>query len=202
MDTGINFRIISFVLLVGMLSVRMIFNMRLRQQGERIMPDRGAIRREGVGLFAIRFVMFFVLMIILVLYAIHHPWIVALDFNLAAWLRWVGFAIGLLSIILTFWTEIALGRQFSPQLQLRQQHQLITSGPYAYVRHPLYTALDAFGFSLALVSANWYFVAIFMLSLVGLAFRVPKEERMMQEQFGEAYSAYSQKTGRFLPKLF
>jgi protein-S-isoprenylcysteine O-methyltransferase Ste14 len=202
MDTGINFRIISFVLLVGMLSVRMIFNMRLRQQGERIMPDRGAIRREGVGLFAIRFVMFFVLMVILVLYAIHHPWIVALDFNLAAWLRWVGFAIGLLSIILTFWTEIALGRQFSPQLQLRQQHQLITSGPYAYVRHPLYTALDAFGFSLALVSANWYFVAIFMLSLVGLAFRVPKEERMMQEQFGEAYSAYSQKTGRFLPKLF
>jgi protein-S-isoprenylcysteine O-methyltransferase Ste14 len=202
MDTGINFRIISFVLLVGMLSVRMIFNMRLRQQGERIMPDRGAIRREGVGLFAIRFVMLFVLMVILVLYAIHHPWIVALDFNLAAWLRWVGFAIGLLSIILTFWTEIALGRQFSPQLQLRQQHQLITSGPYAYVRHPLYTALDAFGFSLALVSANWYFVAIFMLSLVGLAFRVPKEERMMQEQFGEAYSAYSQKTGRFLPKLF
>lgn len=125
----------------------------------------------------------------------------ALDFTLPAWLRWLGFAIGLVSIALTLWTQLELGRQFSPQLQLRPEHQFITGGPYARIRHPLYTAVDGFGLALALVSANWLFVAFFILSLLGLWFRVPNEERMMVDQFGEEYKAYMQRTGRFLPKI-
>jgi protein-S-isoprenylcysteine O-methyltransferase Ste14 len=75
--------------------------------------------------------------------------------------------LGLLSIALMNWVQLELGRQFSPQLQLRREHQLITSGPYSHVRHPLYTALDPYGLSLALVSANGFFVLFFILSLLG-----------------------------------
>ena len=202
MDTWVIFRIAFFILLGAILFVRMYFNLHIRQQGERIMPDREAIRREGVGMFASRVILFFVLIAVLVLYAINHRWMQAFDFTLPAALRWLGFAIGLFSIALLIWTELELGRQFSPQLQLRQEHQLITAGPYARIRHPLYTAIDSFGLALALVSTNWFFVAFFIICLAGLWFRVPKEEQMMLNQFGEDYKAYMQRTGRFLPKLY
>ena len=201
MGSELIFRILFFILLAGMLVVRIYFNIQLKRTGERFMPDKKAIRHEGVGLFASRVIMFFVLIAILVLYAIRHPWMQSLEFYLPPWLRWLGFMIGLVSIALTVWVELELGRQYSPQLQLRQEHQLITSGPYSRVRHPLYTALDAYGLSLAIVSANWFFVAFFFLSLIGLTLRVPKEERMMLDQFGDQYQSYMQHTGRYFPKM-
>jgi len=201
MGTEITFRIAFFVLLGAILIVRMYFNLRIRQQGERVMPDREAIRREGIGMFAARVVLFFVLIAILVLYAINHSWMQALNFTLPAGLRWLGFVLGLVSIALLMWTEVELGKQFSPQLQLRKEHQLITSGPYAHIRHPHYTSIDGIGLAIALLSANWFFVAFFILCVVGVWFRVPREERMMLDQFGEKYEAYIQRTGRFLPKV-
>ena len=157
MEFTLTFRIVFFSLLVAMLIIRVIFSMRLKRSGESFMPDQQAIRHEGVGLFISRVILFFVLIAILLLYAIHHPWMEALDFYLPTWLRWLGFAIGVASIALLIWVQIELGRQFSPQLQLRQEHQLITIGPYTRVRHPLYTAMFGFGLSLALVSANLVF---------------------------------------------
>ncbi len=201
METRTMFKIAFFIILAGMLAIRMYFNLRVRQQGERVMPDRQAIQHEGAGLFVTRVILFIILIAILVLYAIDQPLVKTLDFKLPDWLRWAGFILGWLSLGLTMWTQFELGKQFSPQLQLRAQHQLVTSGPYTHVRHPLYTALNGFGLSLALVSANWLFVAFFILSLVGLAARVPKEEKMMMEQFRDEYQAYMRKTGRYFPKL-
>jgi len=201
MADEITFRIAFFILLGAVLIVRMYFNLRIRQQGERVMPDREAIRREGVGMFATRVVLFFVLIAVLVLYVINHAWMQALDFKIPVGLRWLGFAIGVVSIALLAWTEVELGRQFSPQLQLRQEHQLITTGPYARIRHPHYTSINGFGLALALVTANWFFAAFFILCLFGLWFRVPKEEQMMLDQFGEEYKVYMQRTGKFFPRV-
>lgn len=201
MENEITYRIAFFILFGVILVVRMYFNVRIRQQGERVMPDREAVRREGVVMFTARAVMFFVLIAVLVLYAINHPWMQALNFMLPAWLHWLGFVLGLVSIAFLAWTETELGKQFSPQLQIRQEHQLITTGPYAHIRHPHYTSIDGIGLAMALLSANWFFVAFFILCLVGVWFRVPREERMMRDQFGEKYDAYIQRTGRFLPKV-
>jgi protein-S-isoprenylcysteine O-methyltransferase Ste14 len=201
MDSRIIFRFAFFTVLGLMLSVRIYFNLRLRQSGEGFMPDREAVKHEGMGLFVMRVVLFFVLIAILVLYTIDHAWMRALDFSLPAWMRWLGFAFGLLSISLIVWVQLELGKQFSPQLQIRQEHQLITRGPYAHIRHPLYTALFGFGISLALLTANWFFAAFFVVFLVGLLTRVPKEERMLLDQFGEEYNEYMRHTGRFFPKM-
>jgi protein-S-isoprenylcysteine O-methyltransferase Ste14 len=102
-----------------------------------------------------------------VLYAINQAWMQALAIQLPDWLRGLGFGIGLFSIALVVWAQLELGRQFSPQLQLRQGHHLVTSGPYAHVRHPLYTGLHAFGLSMGLVSASWFFVFSFVASVAG-----------------------------------
>jgi len=201
MGSELIFRIAFFILLGSMLVARVYFSKRVLQAGETVMPDREAIKHEGVGLFALRAVMFFILIAVLVLYAINHPWMQALAFQLPDWLRGVGFIIGLFSVALVVWAQVDLGKQFSPQLQLRQEHHLVTSGPYARVRHPLYTGLYAFGLSMALVSANWFFVFFFVISLVGIAARVPREEQMMLEQFGDEYREYIQRTGRYVPKV-
>jgi protein-S-isoprenylcysteine O-methyltransferase Ste14 len=145
-------------------------------------------------------VAFFLLIALLVLYAINSPWMEALSIPLPGWLRWVGFALGLASLALWTWTQAALGKEWSPQLQLREEHHLVTTGPYARVRHPLYTAMFGWGTALALVTANWVFVVLAVAVIAGLFTRVPKEEQMMIEEFGEEYRAYMKRTGRFFPR--
>jgi len=200
MTTESTFRIAFWVLLGGLLIMRGYFSFRVRQAGERLMPDRAAIEREGRGMFAGRVVAFLLIIALLVLYALSSPWIEALSIPLPGWLRWAGFALGLASLALWTWAQASLGKEWSPQLQLREKHRLVTTGPYTRIRHPLYTAMIGYGTSLALVTANWIFVVLAVVMIVGLFARVPKEEQMMIKEFGEEYKAYMQRTGRFLPR--
>jgi protein-S-isoprenylcysteine O-methyltransferase Ste14 len=203
MATETVFRILFLILLGGVMGMRIYFMVRVRQAGERVMPDREAIGREGRGAFAARFVGFLLLLAFLVLY-IASPasarWARALSIPLPGWLRWLGFGLGLASLTLWIWAQTALGKEWSPQLQLREEHHLTTTGPYALVRHPIYTAMFGYGASLALVTANWVFVFLAVLVIAGLVARVPKEEQMMIEEFGGGYRAYAQRTGRFFPR--
>src|SRR5512136_2718412 len=194
------FRVAFWVLFAGVFIMRIYFALRVRRAGERVMPDRETVKREGRGMFAIRVVMFFLLLGWLTLYAINPAWMGVLSVPFPDWLRWAGFALGLASLGFWSWTQVALGKEWSPQLQLREEHHLVTTGAYSRIRHPLYTAMLGYGTSLALVTSNWVFIVLAVAVIAGLATRVPKEEQMMLEQFGEEYRAYMQRTGRFLPK--
>jgi protein-S-isoprenylcysteine O-methyltransferase Ste14 len=190
-----------FWMLLGLVMLmRVYFTIQVLRAGERVMPDQAAIQREGKAIFAARVVAFFLLGVLLVFYALSSPWIMWLAIPLPGWLRWTGFILGLVSLGLWTWTQVALGKAWSPQLQLREGHHLVTSGPYTRVRHPLYTAMFGFTISLALVAANWIFVAFGALMIVGIYVRVPHEEQMMLAEFGEEYQAYMQRTGRLFPK--
>jgi protein-S-isoprenylcysteine O-methyltransferase Ste14 len=136
----------------------------------------------------------------LVLYAYDSPWLRMFSLSLPDWLRWTGLALGLIGFGLWTWTQAALGKEWSPQLQLGEQHRLVTSGPYAWVRHPMYLAMFAVAIALALLSSNWCFVLFAAAMIVGFVVRAPREERMMVEAFGEEYKTYMQGTGRFFPR--
>lgn len=200
MTTESIFRVAFWVLLAGVLVMRLVFAVRVRRAGERLMPDQKAVEREGRVMFASRVLLFFVLIGWLVLYTIDPPWMEALSIPFPDWLRWVGFALGLASLGLWTWAQVALGKEWSPQLQLRDEHLLETAGPYARIRHPIYTAMIGYGIGLVLVTANWVFAAFAVLVIAGLLARAPKEEQMMIEEFGEQYEAYMQRAGRFFPK--
>ncbi len=117
------------------------------------------------------------------------------------WSRWMGMGLGIVTLPLFAWTHHALGKNWSADLVIKEEHTLVTGGPYRWVRHPMYTSF--FGSSLAffLLSANW------VIGLVGLATialaraRVDKEEALMIEEFGDEYQFYMQRTGRFLPRI-
>jgi protein-S-isoprenylcysteine O-methyltransferase Ste14 len=116
--------------------------------------------------------------------------------------RWIGLPIGLTAIVLLAATHRALGRNWSGVLEISERHQLIVSGPYRAVRHPMYSALFCVALSNALLSANWL-VAITNLGCVTLMYlaRVADEEHMLIDQFGDEYRAYMQRTGRLFPRL-
>ena len=196
------YRIAFFVLFFLLLPMRFYIMAKVHRSGERIMPDESAIKREGGrGFFIFRVVVFFVLMAFLAMYSIGMAWIDMFHIQLPDWLRWVGFAIGLLSVIFWTWTQLTLDTQWSAQLQLKKDHHLVTTGPYAWVRHPLYAGIFGWCLSLILLTANWIFVAVCLLSIFGLLYRVPKEEQMMIEAFGDEYKDYMKRTGRFFPKF-
>jgi len=200
MTTESIFHIAFWVLFAGVLVMRIYFALRVRRAGERVMPDRQAVEHEGRAMFAVRVLMFFLLLGLLALYAINPPWMEVLSIPFPGWLRWVGFALGLASLGFWAWTQVALGKEWSPQLQLREEHHLVTTGPYTRIRHPLYTAMLGWGTSVALVTANWVFIVLAVVAIAALFARVPREEQMMIEEFGEEYKAYMQRTGRFFPK--
>lgn len=194
------FRVAFWVLFAGVFVMRIFFALQVRRAGERVMPDRQAVEREGRAMFAVRLVMFIILLGWLAVYAINPTWMGVLSVPFPDWLRWAGFALGVASLGFWSWTQVALGKEWSPQLQLREEHHLVTTGPYGRIRHPLYTAMFGYGTSLALVTAHWVFVVLALAVIGGMFARVPKEEQMMIKEFGEEYRGYMQRTGRFFPK--
>lgn len=200
MTTESIFRVAFWVLIAGVLVMRIYFTLQVRRAGERLMPDRQAVEREGRVLFAIRVTLGLVLFGWLVVYTISPAWIKVLSVPFPHWLRWTGFPLGLASLGVWWWTQVALGKEWSPQLQLRDKHHLVTTGPYSHIRHPLYSAMFGYGIGLALVTANWVFIVFALVMIANMVARVPKEEQMMIEKFGEEYKTYMQRTGRFFPK--
>lgn len=96
-----------------------------------------------------------------------------------------------------------LGRNWSITLEIRERHELVSAGPYALVRHPMYTSFLLMGLGQVFLLPNW---VAGISGLIGFAvlflLRVDKEERMMLESFGSQYRAYMEKTKRIVPYLY
>ncbi len=114
---------------------------------------------------------------------------------------WIGAILGLCGILFLIWVHIYLGKEWSADLKLNTDHNLIETGPYSKIRHPMYTACFVIYLALGIISFNYILLAVFILIIISTIIRVPDEEKMMIEKFGERYKIYMQKTGRFLPKF-
>jgi len=119
----------------------------------------------------------------------------------AGW-RWVGVGMGLVGIFLLFWVHHTLGKNFSVPGVMKEKQSLITTGPYRWVRHPMYTALFLVTIVYFLISANWFIGVVWIGWIVGtVASMIRDEEAVLIEKFGDEYRAYVQRTGRFLPRI-
>jgi protein-S-isoprenylcysteine O-methyltransferase Ste14 len=96
-----------------------------------------------------------------------------------------------------------LGRQWSPSLELKENHRLVTEGIYRRIRHPMYLSLLIFAGGQMLALPNYVAgPAALVAMLVLIAFRLRAEERMMIEEFGDEYKAYRKRTNRLIPGLW
>ncbi|MCB9781031.1 MAG: DUF1295 domain-containing protein [Alphaproteobacteria bacterium] len=118
-------------------------------------------------------------------------------------LRWLGLGLTLAGLASFLWVHATLGRNFSPRLDMRADHTLVTSGPYRWVRHPMYTTNFVLVLGYFLLSANLaVLVPALVMLLVLVVVRVPDEEAMVRARFGAEWDAWAARTGRFLPRLF
>jgi len=116
-------------------------------------------------------------------------------------LQWVGVGLSLIGIGFAFWARVHIGRNWGIPMSLRQGHELVTSGPYAYVRHPIYTGimLAMIGSALA-IGLAW--LLLFAISFVYFLLSARTEEKMMVAQFPDAYPAYRRRTKMLIPFVF
>jgi len=128
-------------------------------------------------------------------------WLQRLDYSLPAWTVYVAVGVFVISLGIRWTAQRSLGRQWSFTLETAEGHRLITGGIYSYIRHPIYTSLVLWAaaqpFLLQNALAGWGgAVAVALIWLI----RVPREERMMLEKFGDQYRQYMARTGRLMPK--
>lgn len=131
-----------------------------------------------------------------------YHWPVFPDFSYSIDIQLFGWVLSVCGGLLFFASVRALGPHMTPAIQVAEGHRLVQVGPYRYIRHPAYTAIvsGAVGQSIVYLSP---ILAVVALALVGLAvYRAHLEEDLLSspEGFGQAYSEYVARTGRFLPR--
>ncbi len=148
------------------------------------------ISAAGVGLAAPLFYLF-------------SPWLDFANYDLPGWLGWIGTAVFAMALFLLWRSHADLGRNWSAILQIRQEHSLITDGIYRHIRHPMYAAHLLWAIAQGLLLENWLVGwAFLVISVPFYLLRVPKEEKMMLEQFGQEYRQYISRTGRIIPRFW
>lgn len=130
-------------------------------------------------------------------------WIDEFNLPLPDLSRKVGAVILSFGILLYWWSHAVLSHHLSPYLEVKAHHRLVTSGPYARIRYPIYTGVFLAGSGLALLSANWLLALVYFIPVTALYYvRVNREEQRLMEKFGAEYQDYRARTGRVLPRLF
>lgn len=120
-------------------------------------------------------------------------------------------AIALVAVLLAFGGAFlvihsvrTLGREWSLTARITEGHRLVTSGPYAYVRNPIYTAMWGFQIATCLAFSSWWLgyrmVAITaVIYYLGTLLRVSREERLLRAEFGEAFDEYTRRVPALIP---
>jgi protein-S-isoprenylcysteine O-methyltransferase Ste14 len=118
------------------------------------------------------------------------------------WLGTLGVVLALAGFLLLEWSHRTLGKNWSDQPRITQSQQLVQTGPYKWIRHPIYAAFLLILGSTLLISANWL-VGVSWIALVALdgAVRIRYEEQAMLRRFGQEYREYERRTGRLFPRL-
>ena len=107
------------------------------------------------------------------------------------------------SVAVILSAQHALGRQFAYQARLVEGHRLITTGPYRYVRNPIYTALFGLALATGLVLSRWLVIPLFaILYVVGTLIRIRIEERLLRSQFGPEFEEYARRVPALIPFVF
>ncbi len=191
------FRILAAVVLVTGMSISSYYRRKAdRESGEKISRKvdgslmSTVIRIGGLILWLSPFV-----------YLINPAWMEWSKIGLPEWVRWLGVVIGAFSVIGIYWLFSSIGSGITATSATRQKHQLVTSGPYRWVRHPLYTIASSMFIAFGMMADNWFIALMGILAFVGMAIRTPKEEANLIEKFGDEYREYMTRTGRFLPKF-
>lgn len=139
---------------------------------------------------------------LLVLGDIPIPWLYRHLLPYSAWAFWLGAAITVAGLLFAVWARVTIGANWSRSVTIKQNHELITSGPYRLVRHPIYTGLLIAFAGTALAITEYRGIVAFVLVFLSLWYKLRLEETWMRSQFGDTYTNYARHTAALVPWLW
>jgi protein-S-isoprenylcysteine O-methyltransferase Ste14 len=115
---------------------------------------------------------------------------------------WLGVVLLLAGFGITIWARRVLGRNWSGTVTIKENHELVQSGPYGLVRHPIYTGLLLAFLGSAISLGEWRGLLAFFLVLIAFRIKPGIEERWMTELFGPAYGEYRKRVRMLVPFIW
>jgi len=194
---SVEFRIIVAALLIGFMAHRGFYTRRVQHSTKDVQEQPTLGRASQIaGLLALP------AFLSTILYVFIPAWMSWAVLPLPIWARWLGVAIALGGFVLLQWSQGSLGENWSDAPKLLEGQEMVSSGPYRWIRHPIYAAFLLILGSPLLISANWFVGATWIgMTALDVASRINAEEAMMLGQFGDQYRAYMRRTGRVFPRL-
>jgi protein-S-isoprenylcysteine O-methyltransferase Ste14 len=189
------FRWLLGMILVSAISISGYY----RQRAQRA---TGAIarRQEKPLLIGLRLVFGLPLLLSLLAFLIRPEWMAWARLPTPVAIRWAGVAIGGISMPLVIWVMRSIGSNISETVLTKQKHELVTVGPYRWIRHPLYFTGLVLLVSATLMASNWFIGALTVIAAVAIHHViVPAEEAALIQKFGDDYREYMNRSGRLLP---
>jgi protein-S-isoprenylcysteine O-methyltransferase Ste14 len=115
-------------------------------------------------------------------------------------LVWIGIALSVLGVAFSLWAIVTLGRHYDLVLEVHQDHELVRRGPYALVRHPVYTGLALHFAGVCLSTGNLLLIAgTLLVSFPAFYLRARAEEALLRERFGAEYERYAGEVPMLVP---
>jgi len=185
------FKIIYFIEMVIITTVRSIGTTKFRRlktkEDHSSILDNLLLGLNGVAM-------------LLPIFYVFTSWFDFANFILPLWLRWIGVFLFLFAAYILWLTHQAMGRNWTPTLGIREDHNLVTDGIFKYLRHPMYASHLLWAIAQPLILANWLVGFPFLLTQIAQYWlRIREEEGMMLEHFGDEYREYMETTGRLIP---
>ncbi|HMD82197.1 MAG TPA: isoprenylcysteine carboxylmethyltransferase family protein [Anaerolineales bacterium] len=193
----IIFRILAALILFTGIGISSYF----RRKADRESGEKVSRKVDGTPMMTLIRIGGLILWLSPLVYLINPAWMAWSKIGLPDSIRWLGAAIGILCVFGIYWLFSSIGNGITPTSATRKEHQLVTSGPYRWVRHPLYTVGSSMFIAFGMMADNWFIALLGTLAFVAMAIRTPKEEANLIEKFGDEYREYMKRTGRFLPKF-
>ena len=191
-----TFRAVLIVVFLVVLPIGIYHRLRSQATGEKL--DR---RQEGLFILATLRPLGVAFWFGLIAWMVDPDWMAWSAVSLPVWLRWTGVGVITIACGLLVWTFRSLGTNLTDTVVTRQKHTLVLHGPYRWIRHPFYDSAALLMVAVSLIAANWFLLLTGGLGVVLLVVRTRTEEEKLLARFGEAYRAYMQRTGRFLPRI-
>jgi protein-S-isoprenylcysteine O-methyltransferase Ste14 len=196
MNEELIFRVAFGIILIVSVSISGYYRARARQAAP-VIPRHA----EGGALIVMRIIVALPLLATLLLFILYPDWLLWSKMQLPALARWSAVAVAAATIPFTRWVFRSLGSNVSETILTKEGQQLVTWGPYRWIRHPLYSGAVLMLAALGIVAANWFMLLLVLLIVTMLWKLTTREEAHLLVKFGDSYRDYMGHTGRFIPKL-
>jgi protein-S-isoprenylcysteine O-methyltransferase Ste14 len=163
---------------------------------------KGTQRLEPAASRIVRALVLLLVIVLLMTTRIPLPWLYRQLWPPGLWSFWIGGAVTVGGLLFAVWARHHLAGNWSSEVTIKQDHELITSGPYGVVRHPIYTGILTGFLGTAIALSQVRGVVGFVLVFFVLWAKLRLEEQWMHSRFGETYAAYADETAALVPWVF